>query len=90
VAGVKIYRRFASYPGVVVAETGGDGYYQSAFQYIPGDEMVTVWAEADGYVFEPEQYYWRHYYGYVVKTLDFVARRQHRLYLPLVVRGPEG
>jgi len=72
-AGVKIYRRYASYPGVLLATTDQDGYYQSNFAYVPGDEMVTVWAELDGYTFEPEQYYWRHYYGHESRTLNFVA-----------------
>ena len=72
-ADVKIYRRYASYPGVLVATTDQDGYYQSDFAPIPGDEMVTVWAELEGYTFEPEQYYWRHYYGYESETLNFVA-----------------
>jgi len=72
-AEVKIYRRYASYPGVLVATTDADGYYQSDFASIPGDEMVTVWAELEGYVFEPEQYYWRHYYGYESRTLNLVA-----------------
>lgn len=70
---VKIYRRYASYPGELVATTDQDGYYQSDFAPIPGDEMVTVWAELEGYTFEPKQYYWRHYYGYESETLNFVA-----------------
>ncbi|MCG8347019.1 MAG: fibronectin type III domain-containing protein [Chloroflexales bacterium] len=70
---VTIYRRFASYPGVQVAVTDANGYYDSGYAYIPGEEMVTVWAEKDGYVFEPQQYYWRHYYGYEERELDFVA-----------------
>ena len=70
---VQIYRRYASYPGVLMATTDQDGYYQSNFASNPGDEMVTVWAELEGYSFEPEQYYWRHYYGYKSKTLNFVA-----------------
>lgn len=72
-AEVKIYRRYASYSGVLVATTDQDGYYKSDFASIPGDEMVTIWAELEGYAFEPEQYYWRHYYGYESRTLNFVA-----------------
>jgi len=72
-ADVKIYRRYASYPGVLLATTDQDGYYQSDLAYVPGDEMVTAWAELDGYTFEPEHYYWRHYYGYESRTLNFVA-----------------
>jgi hypothetical protein len=71
--GVKIYRSYASYGGELVAATDADGYYQSEYMFIPGDEMVTVWAELDGYVFEPEREYWRHYYGLEQRTLDFTA-----------------
>jgi len=71
--GVKIYRSYASYPGEVVATSGNDGTYRSEFAFIPGDEMVTVWAELEGYTFQPEKEYWRHYYGYEEKTLDFKA-----------------
>jgi hypothetical protein len=85
-AGVDIYRRYASYPGIVVATTDADGFYQSGFAYIPGDEMVTVWADLDRYTFLPEQYYWRHYYGYEVRTLNFVAAA-YTCYLPLVLYG---
>jgi hypothetical protein len=52
-ANVKIYRTFASYAGEVVATTDQDGYYQSEFQLIPGDEMVRVRAELPGYTFDP-------------------------------------
>lgn len=71
--GVNIYRSFASYPAALVAVTDPNGNYVSAFQYIPGDEMVTVYAQLDGYVFEPVQYNWRHYGGYEDRTLDFLA-----------------
>jgi hypothetical protein len=73
-AGVRIYRSFASYPGVVVAITDQTGRYETAFQPIPGDELVTVWAELEGYTFEPLQYNWRHYFGYKVYRLDFSAK----------------
>lgn len=69
--GVKIYRSFASYEGEAVAVTGKDGTYRSEFMFIPGDEMVTVWAELEGYTFTPENVYWRHYYGYEERMLDF-------------------
>jgi hypothetical protein len=90
----RIYRAFASYWGVVVAVTNGDGYYQSDFQYIPGDEMVRVWAELEGYTFElvdkgwpcPEGIYcWRHYYGYEEKIIDFIATPIH-LFLPVLLK----
>ncbi|OGN89103.1 MAG: hypothetical protein A2Y88_11555 [Chloroflexi bacterium RBG_13_48_10] len=73
VGGVNIYRRYASYPGILIATTDANGFYQSDFYYIPGDEMVTVWAEKSGLVFEPEFYYWRHYYSYQVKECNFLA-----------------
>jgi hypothetical protein len=71
--GVKIYRSFASYKGEVVAVTGKDGTYRSEFMFIPGDEMVTVWAELEGYAFTPENVYWRHYHSYEERTLDFTG-----------------
>ena len=71
--GVGIYRAFASYPAVLVATTDPNGNYVAAFQNIPGDEMVTVYAQLNGYTFDPLQYYWRHYYGYEDRTLDFVG-----------------
>ena len=73
VEGVTICRRFASYDGVHVATTNADGYYQSDFSFIPGDEMITVWAFHDEYNFDPPDYFWRHYYGYEVATRDFSA-----------------
>jgi len=81
-AGVRIYRRFASYPGVLVATTDESGYYNCEFQPIPGDEMVGVWAVLEGYSLQPKDnsvtweqgiYYWRHYYGYEERVLDFIV-----------------
>jgi hypothetical protein len=80
---VKIYRAFSAYPGDEVAITDQDGYYQSDFVYIPGDEMVRVWAEREGYTFEPAAlardwangaYAWRHYYGREKAELNFIAK----------------
>lgn len=81
-ANVSVYLAFASYKGNVIAKTNQDGYYKSDFIYIPGDEMVRVWAELDKYKFEPDgkvtwadgNYYWRHYYGLENSTLSFIAR----------------
>ena len=70
---MNIYRSFASYPGVLVATTGEDGYYQADFMPIPSDEMVTIWAALEGYGFTPENYFWRHYHGYEERILNFVA-----------------
>ncbi len=73
-AGVAIHLFYASYaPGDIVATTDANGYYESPFRPIPGDEMVTVWAEQAGYAFEPPQHTWRHYYGYEEAIRDFVA-----------------
>ena len=73
VSGVTICRSFASYGGEPVATTDAEGYFQTEFSYIPGDEMITVWAFAEGYIFDPESHYWRHYYGYELARRDFVA-----------------
>lgn len=72
-ANAKIYRGFASYPGDLVAITDQNGYYETEFVSIPGDETVTVWAELEGYTFTPAQHSWRHYHGYKLTRLDFVA-----------------
>jgi len=73
VAGVTICRSFASYAGEPVATTDAEGYFQSDFSFIPGDEMVTVWAYLENYVFDPESHFWRHYYGFELATRDFIA-----------------
>jgi len=73
VPGVNIYRTFANYSGQLVATTDANGYYKSDFWYIPGDEMVNVWAVQEGYAFDPPVYNWRHYYGKEDRTLDFTA-----------------
>jgi hypothetical protein len=86
VGGVEIYRSYASYPGVVIATTEANGDFQSDFYGIPGDEMVSVWAEGLGYEYEPEQYYWRHYYGYEEKDCSFFAHLPSENYLPIVTR----
>jgi hypothetical protein len=86
IEGVNIYRNYASYPGVVIATTDAEGYYQSDFYPIPGDEMVTIWAEGLGLRYEPEQYYWRHYYGYEGKECNFTAKDASENYLPIVSR----
>ena len=71
---VAIHLYFANYaPGSVVATTNADGYYETAFMYIPGDEMVTVWPERTGYAFAPPIANWRHYLGMEYAGRDFVA-----------------
>jgi hypothetical protein len=72
-AGVKIYRSFAGYGGVLVATTKADGTYKADFVFIPGDEMVTVWAELAGYTFDPAKSFWRHYHSVENATRDFTA-----------------
>jgi hypothetical protein len=80
-AAVKIFRALASYSGVLVAVTDSAGEYQSKFQFIPGDEMISVWAELPGYAFEPVsgssdpgRYFWRHYFSYENRELNFLGR----------------
>ena len=87
--GIQIYRSYASYPGVVIATTEADGYYQSDFAMIPGDEMVTVWALSPGLAYEPDQYYWRHYYGYEQTECNFNLQNSWKQYLPVIIQPPE-
>ncbi len=90
-ADVQIHLYFASYaPGPVVATTNAEGYYETSFIYIPGDEMVTVWPERPGYTFDPPQAYWRHYHGFERAERNFTAIRAapatpFPVYLPLVI-----
>jgi hypothetical protein len=86
VAGVNIFRSYASYSGIVIATTDADGDYQSDFYAIPGDEMVTVWAEGLGYEYKPEHYYWRHYYGFEQTNCSFLAHLPNENYLPIITR----
>ncbi len=68
---VSIYRSYASYSGEVIATTDGNGIYASVFYPIPGDENVTIWAQKLGLSFEPENYRWRHYYGFEQAECSF-------------------
>ena len=72
-AGVNIYKRFNAYPRDLIATTDENGDYESEFIGIPGDEMTSIEAELVGYTFDPPYYYWRHYHGYEITTLNFVA-----------------
>jgi hypothetical protein len=72
-AGVEIRKRFSAYPSEQIAITDENGYYESDFIGIPGDEMVSIEAELTGYTFDPPYYYWRHYHGYEETTSDFAA-----------------
>jgi hypothetical protein len=83
VENVNIYRGYAGYPGVVIATTDANGDYESDFGYIPGDEMVTVRADGLGFTYEPENYIWRHYYGYERERCDFVAHFPTEIFLPI-------
>jgi len=86
VEGVNIYVAFASYGGNIEAVTNSSGYYSSDYIYIPGDETIRVWAEAVGYNFKPAdgsavwtgtEFYWRHYFGFEDRSLDFTAMSEH-------------
>jgi len=72
-AGVKIYKRFNAYPPDLIAVTDENGYYESDFIAIPGDEMVSIEAELAGYTFDPPFHYWRHYHGYEIRSCNFAA-----------------
>ena len=74
VENVAIYRSYSSYPGIVIATTDANGYYESDFYPILGDEMVTIWAEKQGLTFKPENYIWRHYFGYEQVELNFLVQ----------------
>ena len=85
---VTIYQRYTPYyTAQVVATTAPDGYYQPDFAYIPGDEVVFVWAELEGYTMNPTEHSWMHYTGYESKELNFVAIPH--IYLPVVFRSGE-
>jgi len=75
VENVQIFRSYSAYPGEVIATTDAKGQFISVLYPIPGDEMVSVWAEKPGLVFEPLNYQWRHYYGYENKECDFLAHQ---------------
>ncbi|HSB03354.1 MAG TPA: NBR1-Ig-like domain-containing protein [Anaerolineales bacterium] len=72
-AGVRIYRSYAAYPGVLVATTGADGRYYADFMPIPDRETITVRAELAGYTFDPINYMWLHEHSFESKTLDFAV-----------------
>ncbi len=76
VAGVTVQVFLADYPWPATAGiTDAEGRYETDFIAIPGDEMVTLKPVLTGFVFEPAQYYWRHYAfpGPVNAIRDFVA-----------------
>jgi hypothetical protein len=80
--GVAIYRSHAAYAGELIATTDTEGHYSAPFEWIPVDETITVWAYHPPYVFTPEQYYWRHYFGYSERVLDFSASMPEVLSTP--------
>jgi hypothetical protein len=90
-ANVNIFQSFSAYPGELIATTDSNGYYKSEFIYVPFDEMVGVWAVRNGYSFEPENYFWRHYAGYREYTLNFSAfgnsPTSDCFYLPLTIQA---
>jgi hypothetical protein len=85
---VSIYRSYASYQGVEIAMTDSAGYYQSDFFSIPGDEMVSIWAEKAGVQFTPASCNWRHYAGYEMKACNFTVANTESFFLPLISRSP--
>jgi hypothetical protein len=86
---VSIYRSYSAYPGVVIAVTDASGSYQSDFYAIPGDEMVSVWAEQADMQFSPASCSWRHYAGYEMKACNFVVSTTTPIYLPLTSKAPK-
>lgn len=88
VEGVQIFRGYAGYPGELIATTDANGAYESDFEYIPGDEMVTVRATGLGMTYTPEYYFWRHYHGYERERCDFIARIPMVNYLPIIHKQP--
>jgi hypothetical protein len=72
-ANVRIYISLAAYAGEIIATTDSNGDFRSGLKFIPGDENVTVWAELEGYIFNPPNYHWRHYHGLELRTLHFTA-----------------
>jgi len=72
-AGVEIYQNFAAYPANLIAITDENGYYESPFIGIPGDEMIGLEPRLNGYTFDPPYYSWRHYHGYETTTRNFAA-----------------
>ncbi|MCX6030070.1 MAG: hypothetical protein NT169_12340 [Chloroflexi bacterium] len=74
VAGVAVQVFLAGYSWPATAGvTDADGYYETDFIYIPGDEMITVKPVLTGVTFEPPLYFWRHYAGVENAVRDFVA-----------------
>ncbi len=76
VAGVAVQVFLAGYPWPAAAGiTDAEGRYETDFIYFPGDELITVKPALAGFVFEPAQYYWRHYAdnGPEHAVRDFVA-----------------
>ena len=77
VPGVAVQVFLAGYAWPVAAGvTDADGFYETDFIYIPGDELITVKPALTGVTFEPPQYFWRHYAGVENAVRDFVASAQ--------------
>jgi hypothetical protein len=70
---VRILQSYSSCPGTPECTIHHTGHLESHLGPIPGDEMNTVWAELDGYTFDPPSYSWRHCAGAESQTLSFVA-----------------
>ena len=88
VAGVDVYMGFACCGGNIIATTDPTGHYQSDFHYIPGDELIRVWAEKPVYVFSPTICYWQHYYSHEHSRCDFTIFPPWFTFIPIMM--PEG
>ncbi len=80
-AGASIYYAFSAYPGNFLTSTSENGTY-NGFIYIPSDETIRIWVEAEGYEIKPQsgnaiwldhEFAWRHYKGSEGVKLEFVA-----------------
>jgi hypothetical protein len=74
VADAKIYLQLGSGKVHLFAVTNPDGDYQSGFIYVPLGEMISVWAEKEGYTFSPQRYVWQHSTRYEEYMLIFEAQ----------------
>jgi hypothetical protein len=84
VENIAIYAKYSSNPDNLIATTDAAGNYHSAFYAIPGVQMVTVWVEQSGLLFQPETYSWRHFAGYEIKRFDFLAQPGRKIYFPII------
>lgn len=73
-SGVDIYQAIATYGGVLVATTDANGYYEVSPLDTQGQQAtIRLWAEKDGYTFDPVEYLWVYYGDSSTVSRDFVA-----------------